>query len=105
MAPLKEPNKLQRLGEAAVTSLPYHPEYIDQGTVFDTALLEPVSLLAEVSPTPVSTQIASDYLNLHLLTPISSNTSTAGAQIEAGVFQPEQPAGHSISLSAPAHIH
>ena len=45
MAPLREPNKLQRLGEAVVTSLPYHPEYIDQGTVFDTALLEPVSLL------------------------------------------------------------
>src|ERR1700704_2941915 len=78
MAPLKEPNKLQRLGEAAVTSLPYHPEYIDQGTVFDTAFLEPVPLLAEVPPTPVSTQIASDYLNLHLLTPISSNTSVAG---------------------------
>jgi hypothetical protein len=38
-APLREPNKLQRLGEAIVTSLPYHPEYIDQGTVFDTALL------------------------------------------------------------------
>ena len=36
---------MQRLGEAVVTSLPYHPEYIDQGTVFDTALLEPVSLL------------------------------------------------------------
>ena len=37
MAPLREPNKLQRLSEAVVTSLPYHPEYIDQGTVFDTA--------------------------------------------------------------------
>src|ERR1700730_17607001 len=36
-APFREPNKLQRLGEAVVTSLPYHPEYIDQGTVFDTA--------------------------------------------------------------------
>jgi len=24
MAPLREPNKLQRLGEAVVTSLPYH---------------------------------------------------------------------------------
>src|SRR6267378_8379159 len=47
-APLREPHKLQRLGEAVVTSLPYHPEYIDQGTVFDTALLEPVTLLVPV---------------------------------------------------------
>src|SRR5258707_10350056 len=100
MAPLKEPNKLQRLGEATVTSLPYHPEYIDQGTVFDTALLEPVSLLAEVSPTPVSTQIASDYLNLHLLTPISSNTSVAGPQIEAVASRPAYQADHQFLYPA-----
>src|ERR1700686_2662791 len=31
--PFREPPKLQRLGEAVVTSLPYHPEFIDQGTV------------------------------------------------------------------------
>ena len=100
MAPLKEPNKLQRLGEAAVTSLPYHPEYIDQGTVFDTALLEPVSLLAKVLPTPVSMQMAGDYLNLHLLTPISSNTSTAGAQIEAVVSQPYYQSNHQLLYPA-----
>jgi hypothetical protein len=100
MAPLKEPNKLQRLGEAAVTSLPYHPEYIDQGTVFDTALLEPVSLLAEVPSTPVSAQVAGDYLNLHLLTPISSNTSRAGAQIEAVVSQPYYQADHQLLYPA-----
>ena len=104
MAPLKEPNKLQRLGEAAVTSLPYHPEYIDQGTVFDSALLEPVSLLAEVPPTPVSTHIASDYLNLHLLTPISSNTSAAGAQIEAVVSQPYYQADHELLYPAGTRI-
>jgi len=99
-APLHEPNKLQRLGEAVVTSLPYHPEYIDQGTVFDTALLEPVSLLTEAAPTPASTQIASDYLNLHLLTPISSGTSTAGAQIEAVVSQPYYQADHQLLYPA-----
>src|SRR6266446_5554969 len=99
-APLREPHKLQRLGEAVVTSLPYHPEYIDQGTVFDTALLEPVSLLAKVLPTPVSMQMAGDYLNLHLLTPISSNTSTAGAQIEAVVSQPYYQSNHQLLYPA-----
>jgi hypothetical protein len=100
MAPLKEPNKLQRLGEAVVTSLPYHPEYIDQGTVFDTALLEPVSLLTEVRPTPASTKIASDYLNLRLLTPINSSASTAGTQIEAVVSQPYYQADHQLLYPA-----
>jgi hypothetical protein len=95
MAPLREPNKLQRLGEAVVTSLPYHPEYIDQGTVFDTALLEPVTLLVPAQPNAGSQQ-ASDYLHLHLLTPVTSNTSTAGTQIEAVVSQPYYQADHQL---------
>src|SRR6266446_642136 len=87
MAPLREPNKLQRLGEAVVTSLPYHPEYIDQGTVFDAALLEPVTLLVPVQANTAS-PLASDYLHLLLLTPVNSSTSTGGMQIEAVVSQP-----------------
>ncbi len=83
MAPLREPNKLQRLGEAVVTSLPYHPEFIDQGTVFDAALLEPVSVLAPVQPDAASLQ-AIDYLHLHLSTPINSSTSTAQKASSAG---------------------
>jgi hypothetical protein len=102
MAPLKEPNKLQRLGEAVVTSLPYHPEYIDQGTVFDAALLEPVSVLTEVRLAPASTQIASDFL--HLLTSVSSSTSTAGAQIEAVVSEPYYQADHQLLYPAGTRI-
>jgi hypothetical protein len=99
MAPLREPHKMQRLGEAVVTSLPYHPEYIDQGTVFDTALLEPVTLLAPVQPDTASQQ-ASDYLHLHLLTPVSSGASTAGSQIEAVVSQPYYQADHQLLYPA-----
>jgi hypothetical protein len=95
MAPLREPNKLQRLGEAVVTSLPYHPEFIDQGTVFDAALLAPVTLLAPVQPNTASLQ-ASEYLHLHLLTPVNSSTSAAGTQIEAVVSQPYFQADHQL---------
>src|SRR6202047_1446830 len=103
MAPLREPNKLQRLGEAVVTSLPYHPEYIDQGTVFDTALLEPVTVVIPVQPDTASPQ-ASDYLHLHLLTPINSSTSTAGTQIEAVVSQPYYQADHQLIYPAGTRI-
>jgi hypothetical protein len=103
MAPLREPNELQRLREAAVTSLPYHPEYIDQGTVFDTALLEPVTVFVAVQPTPVSLQ-ASDYLHLHLITPINSSTSTAGTEIEAVVSQPYYQADHQLLYPAGTRI-
>jgi hypothetical protein len=103
MAPLREPNKLQRLGEAVVTSLPYHPEYIDQGTVFDAALLEAVTLLAPVQPNTASPQL-SDYLHLHLLTPINSGTSPASTQIEAVVSQPYYQADHQLVYPAGARM-
>src|SRR3981189_3178610 len=103
MAPLREPNKMQRLGEAVVTSLPYHPEYIDQGTVFDTALLEAVTVLAPVQPNAASLQ-ASDYLHLRLLTPVNSNTSPAGTQIEAVVSQPYYQADHQLLYPAGTRI-
>ena len=103
MAPLREPNKLQRLREAVVTSLLYHPEYIDQGTVFDTALLEPLSLLTEVQPNTASPQ-ASDYLHLHLLTPVNSSTSSVGTQIEAVVSQPYYQADRQLLYPAGTRI-
>jgi hypothetical protein len=103
MAPLGGPNKLQRLGESVVTSLPYHPEYIDQGTVFDAALLEPVSILAAVQPNTVTLQ-ASDYLHLHLLTPVNSGSSKAGTQIETAVSQPYFQADHQLLYPAGTRI-
>jgi hypothetical protein len=103
IAPLREPNKVQRLGEAVVTSLPYHPEFIDQGTVFDAALLEPVSVVAPVQSDATSLQ-ASDYLHLHLLTPVNSSTSTTGAQIEAVVSQPYFQADHQLLYPAGTKI-
>jgi hypothetical protein len=83
------------LGQAVVTSLPYHPEYIDQGTVFATALLEPVTVLVPVQSMTASLQ-ASDYLHLHLLTSINSSTSPAGTEIVAVVSQPYYQADHQL---------
>jgi hypothetical protein len=103
VAPLREPNKLQRLGEAVVTRLPYHPEYIDQGTVFDTALLEPMTILVPVQPNTAS-PLASDYLHLRLLTPVNSSTSTGGMQIETVVSQPYYQADHQLLYPAGTRI-
>src|ERR1700688_4633158 len=98
--PFREPHKLQRLGEAVVTSLPYHPEYIDQGTVFDTTLLEPVSVHLTTEPNPATSQVASEYLHLHLLTAIHSSTSAAGAPIEAVVSEPYYQGNHQLIYAA-----
>jgi len=104
VTPFREPNKMQRLGQAVVTSLPYHPEYIDQGTVFDTALLEPVSVPVSAEPNPAPAQLASEYLHLHLLTPIDSNISTAGGKIEAVVSEPYYQGDHQLIYPAGTRI-
>ena len=86
--PLSEPNKLQRLSQAAVTSLPYHPEYLSQGTIFDATLLDPVGTPSPVDQTEIPSLLADDYLHVRLLTPLNSGMSAAGSAIEAVVPRP-----------------
>jgi hypothetical protein len=99
--PLREPNKLQRLGEAVINSLPYHPEYLDQGTIFDAALLDPIT-----TPLPVQSRADADpppgknYLRLRLLTPLKSQMIAGGAAIEAMVSQPYYNSAHLLLYPA-----
>jgi hypothetical protein len=99
--PLREPNKLQRLGEAAITSLPYHPEYLDQGTIFDAALLDPITTPVPVqSGADVDPPSAENYLRLRLLTPLKSQMIAGGASIEAVVSQPYYNSAHLLLYPA-----
>jgi hypothetical protein len=97
--PLREPNKLQRLRQAAIESLPYHPEYLDQGTVFDANLLDPVR-----TPTPEPAEIrpplGDNYLHLRLLTALRSETIARGAAIEAAVSRPYYNSDHVLLYPA-----
>jgi len=99
--PLREPNKLQRLGEAAITSLPYHPEYLDQGTIFDAALLDPITTPLPVqSGADVDPPSGENYLRLRLLTPLKSQMIAGGASIEAVVSQPYYNSAHLLLYPA-----
>lgn len=99
--PLREPNKLQRLGESAITSLPYHPEYLDQGTIFDAALLDPITTPAPTHPgADVNPQSGENYLRLRLLTPLKSQVIVRGASVEAAVSQPYYNSDHSLLFPA-----
>src|SRR5258708_37893977 len=99
--PLREPNKLKRLGEAAITSLPYHPEYLDQGTIFDAALLDPITTPMPVQSLPyVDPPSGENYLRLRLLTPLKSQMIARGAPIEAAVSQPYYNSAHLLLYPA-----
>src|SRR6266403_3017043 len=86
--PLLEPNKLQRLRQAAFTSLPYHPEYLDQGTIFDATLLDAVETPLSVDQAEIHSPLDDGYLHIRLLTPLNSAMSAAGSPIEAVVPRP-----------------
>jgi hypothetical protein len=99
--PLREPNKLQRLGEAAITNLPYHPEYLDQGTIFDAALLDPITTPKPAqSRADVNPPSGENYLRLRLLTPLKSQMIARGASIKAAVSQPYYNSDHFLLYPA-----
>jgi hypothetical protein len=99
--PLRGQNNLERLREATFRSLPYHPEYLDQGTIFDAVLLDPIT-----APIPVQSgdvdhpPSGENYLRLRLLTPLNSQTIGRGASIEASLSQPYYNADHLLLYPA-----
>jgi hypothetical protein len=99
-APLKEPNKLQRISQAAVTSLPYHPEFLDQGTIFDASLLSPIDVPVPPQPVEQHSQPSDNYLHLRLLTPVNSDNVSRGALIDAAVSRPYYNSDHVLVYPA-----
>jgi len=98
--PLSEPNKLQRLSQAAVTSLPYHPEYLSQGTIFDATLLDAVETTPPVDQPDTHSPLDDGYLHVRLLTPLNSAMSAAGSPIEAVVPRPYYNQDHVLVYPA-----
>ena len=98
--PLFEPNKLQRLSQAAVTSLPYHPEYLGQGTTFDATLLDAIDAPSPVAQAETPSLFGDSYLHIRLLTPVNSGISADGAAIEAVVPRPYYNQDHVLLYPA-----
>jgi hypothetical protein len=96
---------MQRLTEAAVTSLPYHPEYINPGTVYDVALLQPLAVrIAETPTLAAKAEQAGHYLHLRLLTPIDSSKSAFGQPVTAVLSEPYFNSSHEMVYPAGLRI-
>ena len=92
LEPLRAPHKLQRLGEAAWNTLPYHPNFIDQGTVFDAMLDQSVTLPAprESVQDVVQREVLdpTGRLYLRLTSSVTSAIAKGGNRITATVTRP-----------------
>ena len=90
-APLKGPDKLERLKEMLTNRLPYHPQYLHRGTVYTAELLAPLNF-GTVMPTaraaPGTPAPPESVLTARLLTPLDSARTPRGTPIRAVITQP-----------------
>jgi hypothetical protein len=95
------PGKMDRVKEAVINRLPYHPQYLRKGTVFTAELLAPVEFGSvpgvprAASGTPPAPE---SILSARLLTPLDSATSARGATIRAVVTHPVFSAAHELIM-------
>ena len=88
-----KPGRLHRLKELVVSKLPYRPEYIEKGTVFDARLREPLDFGRETVPPGALAHFgdpppANSIVEARLITPLSSATAHKGTPLEAVVTKP-----------------
>lgn len=94
--PIKEPNKLQRLSRAAAKALPYHPEYLDRGVVFDTTLLTELTTSIPAQPGDIERSAGNGLLHVRLLTPLDSSSGSDDKPVRAVVTRPYYAAGGAL---------
>jgi hypothetical protein len=91
LATLKAPGKKERLKEYAISQLPYHPQYVHAGTVYNAELLSALNF-GEASPidrAPGGTTPAPEsILNARLTTNLDSAKTPRGSPMTAVLTQP-----------------
>jgi hypothetical protein len=98
---LKAPGKVERLQEMAIDALPYHPDILSKGVVYNVQLLEPINF-GTVTPTPLapsnSLPAPDSVLTARLTTTVSSGTSPRGTSIGAVLTHPIFSDQHELIL-------
>ena len=99
LSALTQPGKMERLKDAAIQRLPYHPQFLSKGVVFQAELVVPVDFgtatgsdvaSAGTRPAPAS------LLNARLATTLDSSKTRRGTPIEAIVTEPVFSADHRL---------
>ena len=90
VAAVKRPGRMRRLKEALLASLPFHAQYVRQGTVYDAELLTPLDFRSAPSNeseqgTPGPTD---GILSVRLVTPLDSANTPRGTAVRAVLTRP-----------------
>jgi type IV secretory pathway VirB10-like protein len=98
---LRDPGQLTRLKDAAVQQLPYHPQYLAKGTVYDAELSSPISFgrVVPAVAAPAGTAPAPDsILTARLATTLDSSKTPRGTPFEAVITETVFSADHQVIL-------
>jgi hypothetical protein len=98
---LKKPGQLSRLKDAAVQQLPYHPQYLAKGTVYDAELSSPISFgrVVPAVAAPAGAVPAPDsILSARLATTLDSAKTPRGTPFEAVITETVFSADHQVIL-------
>ena len=98
---LRDPGQLSRLKDAAVQQLPYHPQYLAKGTVYDAELSSPISFgrVVPAVAAPAGTAPAPDsILTARLATTLDSSKTPRGTPFEAVITETVFSADHQVIL-------
>jgi len=104
---VKQPGRMERLKDAAINRLPYHPQYINKGTTYTVQLTSALDLgMAEpVERAPAESKPAPDsVLSARLVTSLDSSKSSRGTPITAIVTEPVFTADHQLVLPEGAEL-
>jgi hypothetical protein len=105
----KAPGKMSWLKSRLSEMLPYHRQAWSVGTLFNTALQEPLTGPAQShveaqAVGPGVTESEAQEVSARLLTPISSATAHRGAPVEAVVTRPVFSADHGLLIPEVARL-
>ncbi|HYM12637.1 MAG TPA: hypothetical protein VEU62_18005 [Bryobacterales bacterium] len=107
---IKAPGKLQRLEDAALTRLLYHPQYLRQGTRFNAELQAPLQFGTATLPPAelgeIGSQPAADsVVHARLTSALDSRTVQKGTPAEAVLSQPLFSLDHHLVFPEGSRLH
>jgi hypothetical protein len=101
LAAVKGPGKMERVKDEVVARLPYHPQYLTKGLVYDVELTSPLDF-GSVEPSPPAAEGAlpapDSILTARLATSLDSSKTPRGTLLEAVLTEPVFSADHELIL-------
>jgi hypothetical protein len=102
LAAIKEPGKSDRVKQTLISKLPYHPQYLNQGTVYSavTRSAIPFDPVPSTPLAPPGAMPAPDsVLTARLTTPLDSSKTPRGTTVTAVIDKPVFSENHELILA------